>query len=87
MSKSNQKSTRRDVLKYSVAGAAAAIASAGCASTGAVAALKPGNEAFYTSDGAFSEEAAKEVYYKMMNNFAHLVGDNILFRVCFITLG
>jgi len=75
MSKSNQKSTRRDVLKYSVAGAAAAIASAGCASSGGAAALKPGNEAFYASDGAFSEEAAKEVYYKMMKAFGYPISD------------
>ena len=75
MSKSNQESTRRDVLKYSVAGAAAAITSAGCANIGGAATLNPGNAAFYGSDRAFSAKSAKDAYYAVMEAFGYPISD------------
>lgn len=75
MTRSNEKSTRRDVLKYSVAGAAAAITSAGCASSGGGKALNPGNEAFYAADGAFDQKAAFDAYYAMMEAFGYPISD------------
>lgn len=75
MSKNNQKSTRRDVLKYSVAGAAAAITSAGCASSAGGAALNPGNAAFYGSDRGFTAKSALDAYYAMMEAFGYPISD------------
>ena len=77
--------SRRDVMKYSVAGAAVSLTGIGCAQgtdkkTTTVAAAKPkfvnpGNKAFYKADGAFDPDAAKKAYLDMMNAFGYPIPD------------
>ncbi len=75
MSEDKQKTSRRDLLKYSIAGAATAVAATGCAGLGGGKALNPGNAAFYTKDGAFDSESSKEVYFSMMKAFGYPISD------------
>jgi len=75
MSEEKQERSRRDVLKYSVAGAAAAMATTGCASLGGRKVVNPGNAAFYAKDGAFDDKSAKEAYYSMMKAFGYPISD------------
>jgi len=73
--------SRRDALKYSIAGAAAASltgsvtdsADAQCSTCTKEGAM-PKNEAFY-KDGSFDTEAAKKAYFDMFKRFGYPVSD------------
>ena len=75
MSEDKQETSRRDVLKYSVAGVAAAMATTGCASLGRGKVLNSGNAAFYAKNGAFDSESSKEAYFSMMKAFGYPISD------------
>ncbi len=75
MSEDKKETNRRDVLKYSVAGVAAAMATTGCASLGGAKAENPGNAAFYAKDGAFDAKPSKEAYHAMMEAFGYPISD------------
>jgi len=75
MKDTNKKSTRRDILKYSVVSAAAAITSAGCGNFDRRVAKNPGNAAFYNPDRAFLAKSAKDAYYTMMEAFGYPISD------------
>ncbi len=75
MSEDKKETNRRDVLKYSVAGVAAAVTATGCSSLGGGKALNPGNEAFYAKDGAFDGTSSKEAYFSMMKAFGYPISD------------
>jgi len=74
MSETKQESSRRDLLKYSVAGAAV-IASTGCSNLSARTFKNPGNPAFYGADRAFNAKAATEAYHAMMRSFGYPISD------------
>jgi hypothetical protein len=75
MSESKGELSRRDVLKCTAAGAAAAaLATAGCAGLpGGFS--NPGKKAFYKADGSFDAVAAKEAYLAMMRSFGYPIQD------------
>jgi len=75
MSEEKQETSRRDVLKYSVAGVAAAMATTGCAVAGGRKVVNPGNAAFYAKNGAFDEKPSKAAYYAMMKAFGYPISD------------
>ena len=74
MQESKQGLTRRDILKYSAAGAALSLAPVGCCCLGK-GFENPGSTAFYAADGAFCEKTAKEAYYAMMEAFGYPISD------------
>lgn len=74
MSETEQESSRRDILKYSVAGAVV-IASAGCSNLSARTFKNPGNSAFYGADRAFGAKPASAAYLAMMKAFGYPISD------------
>lgn len=76
---SNSDVSRRDILKYSAAGAAMAMTTGACCSAQATSCCpsfkNPGNKAFYAVDGAFDPVKTKEYYLAMLKAFGCPIPD------------
>ena len=77
MHRSTQNINRRDALKCSLVGTAAALTATGSTNTLARAASKPDSAKFYRADGSFDPVAAKQAYYDMMNAFGYPIADSL----------
>ena len=75
MTETPNEPSRRDILKCSVAGAAVAMASTGCASLCGKSVQQPSNADFYKPDGEFCADSARKAYFAMMEAFAYPVTD------------
>lgn len=67
--------TRRDLIKYSVAGAAVAMASTGCSSLSGGTVKQQCSSKFCKADGSFCPDSAKKAYYEMMKAFNYPISD------------
>ncbi len=76
MKEPRQLATRRTILKYSVGTTVAmAAASSGCTSLAGSKKDDPSVGKFYQTDGAFSQQSAKEAYFAMMKRFGYPIPD------------